>query len=402
MQTRVYGFGDIPEAAQALRDGELVAVPTETVYGLCCNGLNTKAVHEIYELKGRPEVKPLSLMLHSFEQAERYCKDIPAAAYALAAKYLPGPLTIILPARENVPEIVRAGGATVGIRCPQHELTLKLLEELDMPLAGPSANPSGEPSPKSAEEVLGYFSGKISGVLDGGVCAVGVESTVIDMSSAPYRILRSGALTESELHRTLTESLTVFGITGGTGGGKTTALNVVKNLGGLIIDCDEVYHELLEHDEHMIAEIAARFPAAMGESGIVRKALGKIVFADASALLDLNAITHKYILSETDRRLQGWALSGGTLAAIDAIALIESKISEKCTTVLGITAPREVRLQRLMSREGISREYALSRIDAQQPDKFFEDNCDYILENNGTLEQFQEKCRTIITALSGR
>ena len=403
MHTRVFTREQIPEAARIIAAGGLAAVPTETVYGLCCSGLDEQAVREVYELKGRPQVKPLSLMIHDFSAAERYCRDIPEAARTLARRFLPGPLTIILPARTDVvPDIVRAGGGTVGIRCPDHPLTLELLRELDGPMAGPSANPSGAPSPRCAADVLAYFEGKIPCVLDGGACTLGVESTIVDLSSTPYRILRTGALSPETVFQALTESLTVLGITGGTGGGKTTALDTVRRLGGLVIDCDAVYHQLLRTDGDMLAELEARFPGVVAEGTLDRKALGRIVFADPAALADLNAITHKYVRRETNRLLREWALGGGTLAAIDAIALFESGLAERCNAVIGITAPRETRIARLMRREGISREYAASRIDAQKPDSYFEENCDHILVNDGTLEAFQQKCLDLISALAGR
>lgn len=402
MRTQVFTQADIPQAAELIAAGGLVAVPTETVYGLCCSALDEMAVRQIYELKGRPEVKPLSLMVHDFDQARRWCRDIPPAAYALAERFLPGPLTIILPSQENVPSIVRAGGSTVGIRCPDHPLTLELLRQLNGPMAGPSANPSGAPSPKCAADVLAYFDGEIPGVLDGGACGIGVESTILDMSRTPYRILRTGALSPETVYGALTDSLTVLGITGGTGGGKTTALDTVRELGGLVIDCDAVYHELLRTDGDMLSEISRRFPGVISDGALDRKALGAIVFADRQALADLNAITHKYVRRETDRRLRDWALNGGTLAAIDAIALFESGMAGRCSAVIGIIAPKEERIRRLMKREGISRQYAASRIDAQKPDSYFEENCDHILVNDGTVEDFRHKCRTLISAWAGR
>ena len=401
METKIFGNSDIAEAASALRSGGAVAVPTETVYGLCCRALDEKAVHNIYELKGRPEVKPLSLMVGSFDWAERYCSAVPEAARRLAEKYLPGPLTIILPSKDCVPEIVRAGGKTIGIRCPDHPLTLELLRALDEPLAGPSANPSGAPSPKNAQAVLAYFDGKIEGVLDGGECGVGVESTIIDMSRTPYRILRLGALTEDEVFSALVDSMTVLGITGGTGSGKTTALRAVEELGGLVIDCDAVYHELLASGGEMLDAIIKRFPDSAPGGVFDRKKLGAIVFASPEALAELNAITHRYVVAETERRLRDWAINGGTLAAIDAIALVESGIAARCDAVIGVTAPRSERVRRLMLREGITAEYAESRIDAQQPEEFYKANCKYILDNNGGMEEFSEKCRALIKSLTG-
>ena len=158
MKTQII-TAELDAAAELLRRGELVAVPTETVYGLAGNGLDEEAVHAIYEVKGRPERKPLSLMVPDAGAMARYCEDVPAQAYALAERFWPGPLTIVLKAKESVPEIVRAGGETVGLRCPDHPLTLALLKKAQIPFAAPSANPSGEPSPKTAGEVRAYLDG---------------------------------------------------------------------------------------------------------------------------------------------------------------------------------------------------------------------------------------------------
>ena len=186
-------------AAEIIRKGGLVAVPTETVYGLAGNGLNEQAVAEIYRIKGRPEVKPLSLMVHDAGAMERYCKNVPAAAYALAEKFWPGPLTIVLESKDVVPEIVRAGGATVGLRCPDHPMTQSILQEAGVALAAPSANPSDLPSPKTAQEVLDYFDGHIEGIVDGGPCAVGVESTIVDLTGDEPVILREGGIPAQEI-----------------------------------------------------------------------------------------------------------------------------------------------------------------------------------------------------------
>ena len=221
------------ELVGIMRGGGLVAVPTETVYGLAGNGLDEKAVAEIYEVKGRPEVKPLSLMVHDAASMERYCENVPPQAYTLAKKFWPGPLTIVMKAKPCVPEIVRAGGETVGLRCPDHPLTLELLEKSGVPFAAPSANPSGEPSPKNADSVLKYFDGKIDAVLDGGECGIGCESTLIDLSRTPYRILRQGALPADEIADAFVDSMKIIGITGGTGCGKTTALNELERRGAL-------------------------------------------------------------------------------------------------------------------------------------------------------------------------
>lgn len=388
---------DISKAADIIRAGGLVAVPTETVYGLAGNGLNDSAVREIYEVKGRPAVKPLSLMVPDGSAMEEYCEGAPRAAHALAEKFWPGPLTIVLRAKDAVPDIVRAGGATVGLRCPDHPLTLELLRQAERPLAAPSANPSGEPSPKTAEEVKKYFDGKIDAIIDGGRCGLGFESTIIDMSAVPYRILRQGALPAEAIDDALVDSMTVIGITGGTGCGKTTALSALRERGALIIDCDSVYHEMLETDAGLISDIASAFPAAVEDGTVDRKKLGRTVFADGEALLKLNAITHKHIERRVMELLRAWARQGGELAAIDAVALVESGIDKRCAAVVGVTADRETRAARITARDGISREYALMRIDAQPDDAYYAGVCDYMLENCGTETEFEKQCEKIFT-----
>lgn len=381
------------ELVGIMRVGGLVAVPTETVYGLAGNGLDEKAVAEIYEVKGRPEVKPLSLMVHDAALMERYCENVPPQAYTLAKKFWPGPLTIVMKAKPCVPEIVRAGGETVGLRCPDHPLTLELLEKSGVPFAAPSANPSGEPSPKNADSVLKYFDGKIDAVLDGGECGIGCESTLIDLSRTPYRILRQGALPADEIADAFVDSMKIIGITGGTGCGKTTALNELERRGALLIDCDAVYHRMLETDRPMLDEIEKYFPGAVIDGKLDRKALGAVVFTDEEALRDLNIITHRHINLEIRRILREHAMNGGTLAAIDAIELFSSGLAKRCTATIGVIADREVRIDRIMLRDGISREYAMMRVNAQRPNEYFIQKCSHVLENNGSQEEFIEKCR---------
>lgn len=381
------------ELVGIMRGGGLIAVPTETVYGLAGNGLDEKAVAEIYEVKGRPEVKPLSLMVHDAASMERYCENVPPQAYTLAKKFWPGPLTIVMKAKPCVPEIVRAGGETVGLRCPDHPLTLELLEKSGVPFAAPSANPSGEPSPKNADSVLKYFDGKIDAVLDGGECGIGCESTLIDLSRTPYRILRQGALPADEIADAFVDSMKIIGITGGTGCGKTTALNELERRGALLIDCDAVYHRMLETDRPMLDEIEKYFPGAVIDGKLDRKALGAVVFTDEEALRDLNIITHRHINLEIRRILREHAMNGGTLAAIDAIELFSSGLAKRCTATIGVIADREVRIDRIMRRDGISREYAMMRVNAQRPNEYFIQKCSHVLENNGSQEDFIEKCR---------
>ena len=401
MQTKIIN-DNISEAADIIKNGGLAAVPTETVYGLAANGLNAEAVRKIFAVKGRPENKPLSLMVSGSEAMDELCEDVPDAARYLADIFWSGPLTIVLKAKAGlIPDEVRAGGDTIGLRCPNHPKTLELLKTCGVPLAAPSANPSGEKSPKTASDVLGYFNGKIEAVIDGGECSMGVESTIIDMSKTPYKILRQGALSEEDLNMALMSSLTIIGITGGTGCGKTTALEVLKSMGGLIIDCDAVYHDLLQNSDELIAELDARFPGAIPAGTHDTKALGEIVFSNPEELRALNAITHRYVGIEMNRQLTQWAKNGNKIAAIDAIALIESGVSNFCRTTVGIIAPRQTRIERLMQRDNISEEYARLRIDAQKPNEFFQENCDHVLSNDSDRESFRIKCEKLFSDIIG-
>ena len=389
--------GELRQAAEMIENGGLVAVPTETVYGLAANGLDAAAVEKIYEVKGRPAVKPLSLMVPGPESMEEYCLDVPPQAKLLAERFWPGPLTIVLKARETIPPIVLAGGDTVGLRCPDHRMTLKLLKLTGLPFAAPSANPSGEESPKSAEKVLEYFGGRIDAVVDGGECGIGRESTLISLAQTPYRILRRGALAEDEIADALVGGMKIIGITGPSGSGKTTALRALKDLGALVVDCDRVYHELLESDEELISAIAAHFPSAIRDGRIDRPALASIVFSDPDELLTLNDISHSFVLRELTRRLRAHAMSGGTLASIDAIELISSGIAEHCDLVVGVLAPREERIRRIVLRDGITPERAAARVDAQHGDDYFRKRCDLIIENDGDEDRFYKRCNNIFT-----
>ena len=186
----------------------------------------------------------------------------------------------------------------------------------------------------------------------------------------------------------------ILGITGGTGCGKTTLLNIIRERGGLVLDCDEIYHRLLESDAQMLSALKLRFPGAFPDGCFVRKELGKIVFADPEALADLNAITHAAVTREVVRRLEAVP----ALAAIDAIALFESGLNRLCDLTVAVTAPREARIMRLMRRDGISEAYAESRIDAQHDAHWFMQRCDYVLVNDGMQTEFHKKCIDFLDA----
>lgn len=203
MDTKRLTPGDVAQAADILAAGGLVGIPTETVYGLGANGLNPDAVKAIFAAKGRPQDNPLILHIPSADWLPRYCRDIPDCAYTLATRFWPGPLTLILKRKPVVPDVVTAGLDTVGMRCPDHSLTRQVIATANIPVAAPSGNASGRPSPTTAAAMLEDMEGKIHAILDGGPCAVGVESTILDLTVSPPRLLRPGGVTLEELEDAL-------------------------------------------------------------------------------------------------------------------------------------------------------------------------------------------------------
>jgi L-threonylcarbamoyladenylate synthase len=193
----------IRRAADVLRSGGLVAFPTETVYGLGANALDAAAVAKIFAAKGRPPNNPLIVHVARIEQARELAAEWPVSAAALAERFWPGPLTLVLAKRSLVPDIVTAGAATVGLRIPAHPVAQALLEAAGIPIAAPSANRSNEISPTTAEHVLKSLSGRIDIVLDGGPTTGGLESTVLDLTTTPPRILRPGLVSPGEIEEAI-------------------------------------------------------------------------------------------------------------------------------------------------------------------------------------------------------
>ncbi len=522
----------IAAAAKILREGGLVAIPTETVYGLGANGLDGEAVQRIFEAKGRPNDNPLILHVTGQQWLPRYCRDVPPIAYVLARKFWPGPLTMILKRKPVVPDETTAGLDTVAMRCPNHPVTLAIIREAGVPIAAPSANTSGRPSCTSAQDVLEDMDGKIQGVVDGGPCTVGVESTILDLTCEPPRLLRPGGLPLEDLERLighidvdkavtgalkegekpkapgmkyrhyapkapvtvitgapeksareiqkritatsgvicfdefahlfreqevhtlgpsgdkLTQAQRVFdalrtfdnsavteifaqcpdnrglglavgnrlkkaagfhvieadservvlGLTGGTGAGKTSALRAIESLGGTVIDCDQVYHRMLTEDEDLRRDIHNAFPSAFTRDGVLdRQKLGQEVFSDKERLAQLNEIVYCHIIPELRRMLEEGT---GDLFAIDAINLLEAGVDQLCDRTVAITAPAELRVRRIMVRDGITEQYARLRISAQKPDEYYRGKCDLELNNAAdSPETFESEAREFFQRL---
>lgn len=199
METKLLTSEHISEAGDILKNGGLVGMPTETVYGLAANALDGNAVSKIFKAKGRPQDNPLIVHISSLDELDDLVAYIPPVLYDLADAFWPGPLTVILEKSDIIPDEVSAGLSTVAVRMPSHPLAREIIRAAGVPLAAPSANTSGKPSPTTAEHVMHDMSGKIDAVVDGGPCSVGVESTVITLCTRRPRLLRPGGITPEEL-----------------------------------------------------------------------------------------------------------------------------------------------------------------------------------------------------------
>lgn len=520
MHTRYFTITDpaqseVTQAADILRRGGLLAIPTETVYGLGANGLDAAAVRRIFEAKGRPQDNPLILHIPDAGWLSRCCKDVPQSAYRLAERFWPGPLTIILPKADCVPYETTGGLDTVGMRCPDHAVTRAIISRADVPVAAPSANRSGRPSCTTAQHVREDMDGRIDGVVDGGACRVGVESTIIDLTVTPPRLLRPGGLPLEALKEVLGEvavdaavtrkmgegerprapgmkyrhyapkapvtvvtgapkasALTllqtaasgagvivfdefaplfagrtvhtlgasadklaqaqhvfdalrrfddepqvteifaqcpdaaglglavgnrlkkaagfhvlaaaegkcVIGLTGPTGAGKTTLLRALEKRGACVVDCDALYHDMLQSDLALQSALQRAFPAAF-DGGFDRKKLGAIVFSDKNAMHTLDLITRAHIPRAVAQCI---GESAAEIVVIDAIKLHESGLASLCDVTVAVSAPEELRVKRIMKRDGIGEDYARARIAAQKPDSFYTERSDMTFVNDGT------------------
>ena len=517
----------VQTAADLLLQGEIVGMPTETVYGLAANALNGPAVRKIFAAKGRPQDNPLIVHVSDFDQIPALVSAIPEAAKKLAEAFWPGPMTMILPKGENIPDEVSAGLDTVGIRMPSHPTARALIRQAGVPLAAPSANLSGRPSTTTAQHVLEDLNGKIAAVLEGGSCSVGVESTVISLAVQPPRLLRPGGISLEQLRSVLGEvevdkalyqkiddsakvsapgmkyrhyapkaAVTVFtgdpdqtarcigrfakessgvlcfdeyeqdfpqagtvltfgsrdnvagqaqhvfdalrhfdetpvteiyaqcpddrgiglavanrlkkaagfhvialpkvkilGLTGGSGTGKGAAAAAFAQLGIPAVDADAVYHQLLIENTAMLGEIAQRFGEDVLDSQgmLLRKKLGARVFGNPQALRELSAMTDPYILEACFARMEALAQQGAKMVLFDAPTLFQTGGNRYCDRVLSVLAPEEMRIQRIMQRDEVSREYAASRIYAQPKDDWYRERSDHILVNDGDLDELQKQ-----------
>ncbi len=508
---------NLEKAAKLIKSGEIVAIPTETVYGLAANVYDETAVRKIFKAKGRPQDNPLIVHISELSQLKEIAMYIPDSLKVLAEHFMPGPLTVVLPKNPKISDTVTAGLPSVAVRMPSHKTAMDFISACNVPLAAPSANISGSPSPTSAKHVFDDLNGKISMIIDGGECSVGVESTVISLLGDVPELLRPGAITLEQLQSVLGEvkvsrcvlaplqknekasspgmmhkhyspktkiitvkgsaqdfanyvngkknesvcalafsedchlldvpfvafgdkndlisqarrlfsslrevdeldkevcfaqlpssediglavvnrllraaefsvvqldkkkdgDFTVVGLTGKTGSGKSSVCEILREKGAAIIDGDKVARELTTKDKQLLNCLKDSFGNDIVKGGkLNRRLLASRAFKNRESVDRLNRIMHPRITEYIMEELTRLRSRGFSVAVIDAAALIESKISEKCDVIAVTYAPQEERLLRIIKRDNITQEEALVRIRAQREDEFYNSRADYII-----------------------
>lgn len=538
------GEAGAARAGELLRSGGLVAIPTETVYGLAANALDPQAVRRIFAAKGRPVDNPLIVHITAVEQWPRLIKELPPAALRLAEEFWPGPLTIILKKADIIPMETSGGLDTVGVRCPSHPLARAVIDAAGLPLAAPSANPSGRPSPTGFARTFADLEGRVDAVLDGGDCDVGVESTVVSLVGERPRLLRPGGVTAGQLRRVLGEldidpavtamlsprakaaspgmkykhyapkaqvvlvdappeqfsayvngwagelseerlaqaagiftaagdplplpnlrqrlagrvfalcfdetaarvkipvvpygprfdraqqahrlfsalsqldergaalvfaqrpspagiGLAVYnrllraaafrvergaepmvvGLVGPSGAGKSTVGQELARHGLAVLDCDRLTRSDQVYDAGCIAALREAFGEEVAPGGVLdRKALAARAFADREHTRLLGEITFPRITAAVRAEAARLAAAGNPVV-LDAPTLFEAGLDTMCGRILAVTAPEAERMGRIMRRDGLTAEEARRRLSAQQPEAFYTDRADFVIEN---------------------
>ena len=510
---------DIKTAADILKRGGIVVIPTETVYGLAADAFDPDAVRRVFEAKGRPADNPLIIHISEFSQIYGIAASVPESAKKLADAFWPGPLTMILPKRAEVPDVTSGGLDTVAVRMPSHPVANKIIS-LSCPLAAPSANISGFPSPTRFEYAADDMTGRVDAICDGGDCDVGVESTVVTLCSDVPVILRPGGVTKEMLEGVLGEvrvadavlnpmgsgetaaspgmkykhyspkaELTVvrgtaeefalylersdcdaalvfeddlapggpitmvkrdvkfvtfgssgdpasqarrlfdalreldgagakrvlarspskkgvglavcnrlyrsagfrfanavrrpvIGLTGPTGAGKGFVSDYLRTLGCYITDTDLIAREITAKGSPLLPVLAEAFGEDIIKNGeLDRRLLASRAFADKESQQKLNAITHPEIMRIAAKRANDALDEGYAAAVIDAPLLFEAGGEKYCDKVVAVVAPRELRIKRVMERDGITREEALRRMGVQHDDEFYTSRADVMVRS---------------------
>ena len=503
MNTQVLPVNEesIALAAKLLQQGELVALPTETVYGIAADARNGEAVKKIFEAKGRPQDNPLIVHICGMEMLHGIVSEVPERAKKLAAAFWPGPLTMVMPRGPEVSEVTCAGLDTVGVRMPSHPVVQAVIKASGVAFAAPSANLSGKPSPTNAQDTFVDMDGRLPLILDGGESAVGVESTVVAVTGEHPMILRPGYVTKEQMEAVLGEEVLVnhaileklkdgevarspgmkykhyapkADVTilkgsfdayrdyiaahagdgvwalcfdgeeaqlpvpaisyGKEGDGISEAHNLftvlreldrkgaktvyarcplsdgvsmavynrlIRAAGFRCVDADQVAREVLLPGSPCIVQLQQEFGAdIVDEAGQVRRRLlADRAFATPQGTARLTAITQPEIYHRLDLAMAEARQAGEKLFFVDGAVIVGTPFQKRCSHLVLVAAPYETSVQRICARDGIAPEMARRRLDAQLPENVLRAAADFVIENDGTLQQMQQRCNALLTAL---
>lgn len=533
MNTQLFKFGPdiLPEISRILSSGGIVAIPTETVYGLAASAFDGRAVDKIFAAKGRPRDNPLIVHISDMSQLEGVVSEIPPQALLLAEKFWPGPLSIIMPKGEKIPDEVSCGLDTVAVRMPSSPCARAIISHCGLPLAAPSANLSGSPSPTSAKHVADDLFGRIDAIVDGGDCAVGVESTVISLCSEVPELLRPGGISLEQLREVLGEvrvspavlsqlekgmkaaspgmkykhyspktkviilkgsfekylrfihnkprcaalcfdgegektglpfveygpendsprqgeklfgalrdvdslgvraayaryprtdgvglavinrllraaAFTVIdldgpvriGVTGKTGAGKSTVCQLLgEKLDMPVIDCDRLARKVTEAGSPVLEKLAESFGEdILGPDGsLKRNVLAARAFSSKKNTALLNSITHPAVMELVGGETEKYSRAGKRGVILDAPQLFESGLDLHCHFTALVYAPKEVRLERILKRDGITAEEFEKRNSVQIDDEELIGRCDVLINNYGSFDLVAEAVKAVDAA----
>lgn len=517
----------IKTAAEILKNGGIVAIPTETVYGLAASAYDDNAIKKVFEAKGRPQDNPLIVHIADISQINDIVSDLPEKAKKLAECFWPGPLTIILPRTDRIAKSVSAGLDTVAVRMPSNEVARKIIKESGLPLAAPSANLSGSPSPTTADHVIADLDGRIDAIVISGHSDVGVESTVVSLATFPPRLLRPGRVTVEQLKEILPDLIidkavlsepekgarvaspgmmykhysprtevflveadsdafcrfvnskansaaicfsedakklnvptlsmgsaeneeeqarlifellresdtlgvkTVYvhapekngvglaiynrliraagfkvispqlivGLTGPTGSGKTTACKAAAAAGFYVINCDKTARKATKDADCLKALSSAFGKDIIKTDGTLdRKALAQKAFASSEKTELLNSTIFPFITRLIEDEIER---CGNNKILLDAPTLYESGIDRICYAVIAVTADRNLRLDRIIARDGIDKASAELRVGAGKSDDFYRAKTPHIIYNNGDEGKLLADFKSVLNSIGG-
>ncbi len=504
--------GSINRAAEILKNGGTVAIPTETVYGLAASAYCEDAIKKVFTAKGRPQDNPLIVHIADTSMLYEIARDIPETALLCAKKFWPGPFTMVLKKTGKTAECVSAGLESVAVRMPSEKTATDIIKISGLPLAAPSANVSGSPSPTTAFHVENDLDGKIDAIVFGKECEVGVESTVVTFCTNPPRLLRPGAVTVEELKEIIpdlvvdkavlaepqkkqkvespgmkykhyapkTETFlvegedfaefvnektncaaicfknesekilvpkivygdgkdestlahdvfsalreidklgvdevyihapsktgvglavynrliraagfkvinlkTVIGLTGPTGAGKSSLCETAEKCGYKVIDCDIIARKAVENGTDGLKAVVKQFGEEIlnGDGTLNRKKLAEKAFSSHENTEILNKTIFPFIIKLVEAEM-----ANSDKILLDAPTLFESGIDKMCNKTVAVLADKKVRLARITERDGIDENAAILRMSAGKPDEFYKQNVDFILYNNGNLDELK-------------